>query len=94
MSFINLGKRQKIVNKYDTTIFVEEALFRLVELNYKLGLTKEAKKYTALLGYNYQSSEWYERSYKILNMNYKNPKIKQDLKKQKSLLNNFKKLFQ
>ncbi len=89
-----LNRYKKIVNKYDTTIFVEEALFRLVELNYKLGLTKEAKKYTALLGYNYQSSEWYERSYKILNMNYKNPKIKQDLKKQKSLLNNFKKLFQ
>ena len=52
-----LNRYKKIVNKYDTTIFVEEALFRLVELNYKLGLTKEAKKYTALLGYNYQSSE-------------------------------------
>ena len=89
-----LNRYKKIVDKYDTTIFVEEALFRLVELNYKLGLTKEAKKYTALLGYNYQSSEWYERSYKILNMNYKNPKIKQDHKKQKSLLNNFKNLFQ
>ena len=89
-----LNRYKKIVDKYDTTIFVEEALFRLVELNYKLGLIKEAKKYSALLGYNYQSSEWYERSYKILNTNYLNPKIKQDLKKQKSLLNKFKELFQ
>ena len=72
---------KKIVNKYDTTIFVEEALFRLVELNYKLGLTKEAKKYTALLGYNYQSSEWYERSYKILNKNYQLAIIKKENKK-------------
>ena len=49
-----------IIDDYNQTIFVEEALFRLVELNYKLGLTDEAKKYTAILGYNYQSSDWYE----------------------------------
>ena len=66
-----MNRYKKIVNKYDTTIFVEEALYRLVELNYKLGLIDEAKKYTALLGYNYQSSEWYERSYNIVNTNYK-----------------------
>ena len=64
-----MNRYKKIVNDYDTTIFIEEALFRLVEINYKLGLVEEAKKYSILLGYNYQSSEWYERSYKILNKN-------------------------
>ena len=89
-----MNRYKKIVNEYDTTIFIEEALYRLVELNYKLGLTDEAKKYTAILGYNYQSSDWYERSYKILNTNYEKPKIKNDLNKQKSLLKKFKQLFQ
>ncbi len=89
-----MNRYKKIVNEYDTTIFVEEALYRLVELNYKLGLVAESKKYAVLLGYNYQSSDWYERSYKILNKSYEKTKIKQDLKKQKSLLNKFKKLFQ
>ena len=89
-----MNRYKKIVNEYETTIFIEEALYRLVELNYKLGLTDEAKKYTAILGYNYQSSDWYERSYKILNTNYEKPKIKKDLNKQKSLLKKFKQLFQ
>ena len=89
-----MNRYKKIVDEYDTTIFIEEALYRLVELNYKLGLIDEAKKYTALLGYNYQSSDWYERSYKILNTNYEKPQIKKDLNKQKSLLKKFKQLFQ
>ena len=89
-----MNRYKKIVNEYDTTIFIEEALYRLVELNYKLGLVGEAKKYTALLGYNYNSSDWYEKSYKILNTNYEKPKIKNDLNKQKSLLKKFKQLFQ
>ena len=88
-----MNRYKKIVNKYDTTIFIEEALFRLVELNYKLGLMDEAKNYAALLGYNYQSSQWYEESYKILNMDYKKTKIKKDLKNQKSLLKKFRELF-
>ena len=88
-----MNRFQKIVNKYDTSIYVEEALYRLVELNYKLGLLNESKKYAVLLGYNYQSSEWYEMSYTILNQNYEKRKIKQDLKNQKSLLKSFKKLF-
>ena len=88
-----MNRYKKIVNQYDTTIFIEEALFRLVELNYKLGLTDEAKKYTALLGYNYQSSDWYEESYKILNMDYKKTKTIKDLKNQKSLLKKFRELF-
>jgi len=88
-----MNRYKKIVNEYDTTIFVEEALYRLVELNYKIGLLDEAKKYTALLGYNYQSSEWYERSYKILNKNYEKREINKDLKKQNSLLKKIKGLF-
>ncbi len=88
-----MNRYKKIVNEYDTTIYIEEALYRLVELNYKLGLVEEARKYTILLGYNYKSSEWYERSYKILNVNYKKPKLKKDLKKQKSLLKRLEKLF-
>ena len=89
-----MNRYKKIVNKYDTTIFVEEALYRLVELNYKLGLENESKKYAMMLGYNYQSSDWYESSYKILNKGYKKTKIKNDLNKQKSLLKRFKDLFQ
>ena len=89
-----MNRYKKIVNEYNTTIFIEEALYRLVELNYKLVLLYEANKYTALLGYNYQSSDWYERSYKILNTDYEKPSIKKDLNNQKSLLKKFKQLFQ
>ena len=75
-------KRLKIiVNEYDKTIFVEEALHRLVEIHYHLGLEDEAKKYANILGYNYNSSEWYKQSYKILNKDYKfsnNKIIKKD----------------
>ncbi len=88
-----MNRFKKIVNDHDTTIYVEEALYRLVELNYKLGLKGEAQNYAAVLGYNYQSSDWYESSYKILNRNYKKANIKKDMKKEKSLLKKFKDLF-
>ena len=88
-----MNRYKKIVNQYDTTIFIEEALYRLVELNYKIGLEDEAKKYASLLGYNYQSSEWYERSYKILNKNYKRVDLKKDSDNQETLLKRFKELF-
>ena len=71
-----LNRLKLVVEKYDTTIFIEEALHRLVEIYYKLGLVDEAKKAAAILGYNYQSGEWYEKSYKVLNKNYKPIKIK------------------
>ena len=87
-----INRFKKVVNEYDTTIFVEEALHRLVELHYKLGLINEAEKYASLLGYNYQSSQWYEATYKILNEDYK--KQKRDNKDDKeNLLNKFKNLF-
>ncbi len=87
-----INRYKRIVNEYDTTIFVEEALYRLVELNYKLGLVDEAEKYAILLGYNYQSSEWYKRSYKILNKNYKKHDVKKNSEKEKSLLKKLKDL--
>ena len=73
-------KRLKIiVEKYDDTIFVEEALFRLVEIYHRIGLEGESKAAAALLGYNYNSSKWYERSYKVLNADYKTiKKIKKE----------------
>ena len=65
-----INRLKIIVEKYDKTIFIEEALYRLVEIYYKIGLEKEAKSAAALLGYNYNSSEWYKRSYAILNKDY------------------------
>ena len=88
-----MNRFKKITNDYDTTIYVEEALHRLVELNYKVGLEDEAKKYAALLGYNYQSSEWYEASFNILNKDYEKISKREDKKKQKSILDRFKELF-
>ena len=73
-----INRLKIIVENYDKTIFVEEALFRLVEIYHRIGLEKEAKSTAVLLGYNYNSSEWYERSYKILNSDYKPPKITKD----------------
>ena len=83
---------ETVINDYDTTIYVEEALHRLVELHYMLGLVDESKKYASLLGYNYQSSEWYEESYKILNKNYVKTAKKGDSKKEQSILQKFKDL--
>ena len=87
-----INRFKNIVLNYQTTIYIEEALYRLVELNYKLGLIDEAKKYSILLGYNYQSSEWYEQSYEIFNTNYKQRKLKKNNKEQDSLLKKFKDL--
>tara|TARA_A100000164_G_scaffold369391_1_gene393912 strand:- start:727 stop:1557 length:831 start_codon:yes stop_codon:yes gene_type:complete len=79
-----------VVNKYEETSFIDEALHRLVELHYKLGLLEESQKYASLLGYNYQSSEWYTKSYKIFNQDYKS---KLEIKKEKEgIFKKFKKL--
>ena len=71
-----INRLKTIINDYDETIFIEEALHRLVEVYYMVGLEEEAKKTAALLGYNYNSSEWYQQSYKLLNKDYKIPKKK------------------
>ena len=89
--------RFKTVDKYDTTIYTEEALYRLVEAHYILGLEDEARKYAALLGYNYQSSKWYEKSYSVFNAEYeKNNKIKFEIENKKSsvIFRKFKSLFE
>ena len=86
-----INRFRVVVDDYDTTIYTEEALHRLVEVYYTLGLKKEAKKYANLLGYNYQSSKWYERSYSVFNKIYEknkseNVKKKSLMKKIKSIL--------
>ena len=76
-----ISRLKVILKDYDKTIFVEEALLRLVEIHYYLGLEEEAQKYAKILGFNYNSSEWFEQSYKILNKNYEftnNKVIKKD----------------
>ena len=86
-----INRFKNVVNNYETTIYVEEALHRLVEIHYKIGLIDEAKKYAKLLGYNYQSSKWYEKSYKIFNKKYvKKSKIK--IKKKNSIVEKIKSL--
>ena len=87
-----INRFKKVVNEYDRTIYVEEALHRLVEIHYRLGLIEEAQKYAVLLGYNYQSSQWYESSYKILNKNYVKIKSK-DKSSEDGILKKIKKLF-
>ncbi len=77
-----INRYKKVLENYERTIFIEEALHRLVELHYKIGMIDESKKYASLLGYNYQSSEWYQESYKIFNKNY-NKKIKVKKRKKK-----------
>ncbi len=87
-----INRFKKVVNEYDRTIYVEEALHRLVEIHYRLGLIEEAQRYAVLLGYNYQSSQWYESSYKILNKNYVKIKSK-DRSSEDGILKKIKKLF-
>ena len=77
-NYITLNRLKIIVDKYDTTVFVEEALHRLVEIYYKLGLIEEARQAATILGYNYQSGQWYKKSYKVFNKKYKTKKIKKD----------------
>ena len=88
----SINRFKKVVKDYDKSIYVEEALFRLVEIHYRIGLEDEAKKYAHLLGYNYQSSKWYENSYRIFNQKFEKKRVieknktKSILEKIKSLL--------
>ena len=87
----SINRYKTVVEQYEKTVYVDEALHRLVELYYTIGLEDESQKYASLLGYNYQSSKWYEKSYKLFNKKYKS---KLELKKEKkSMLKKFKKLF-
>ena len=82
-----------IVQNYNETIFIEEALHRLVEINYQLGLIEQSEKYAKVLGYNYQSSEWYKKSYKIFNKDYKEKVPVKIKKNKKGVIEKFRKLF-
>ena len=88
-----INRYKNIVEEYDQTIFVEEALHRLVEINYNIGLLEESMKYANVLGYNYQSSKWYKKSYKIFNKDYKEIVPKKVDKNKKGVIDKFKKLF-
>ena len=85
-----INRYKKVLEKFETTIYVEEALHRLVEIHYKIGLIEESKKYAALLGYNYQSSDWYRESYKVFNKDYE--KIKKKRKKKKNKISTLEKI--
>jgi outer membrane protein assembly factor BamD len=71
-----LNRLKVVVDQYDRTVFIEEALHRLVEIYYRLGLEDEAKQAASILGYNYKSGDWYKRSYKVFNKKYKSKRIK------------------
>ena len=87
-----INRFRAVVDEYDTTIYVEEALHRLVEVHYIVGLTNEAEKYAQILGYNYKSSKWYEKSYSVFNKDYERKRIKKE-KKKKSFIKKAKSIF-
>jgi len=78
-----INRFRTVIDDYETTIYAQEALHRLVEVHYILGLKDEAKKYAKLLGYNYQSSKWYEKSYSVFDKEYKENVKKRDKKRSK-----------
>ena len=92
-----INRFREIIDKYDTTIYAEEALHRLVEVHYTIGLIEEAEKYAQLLGYNYQSSKWYENSYSLFDKTYekrKKERSKTYKKKRRGLIKKFKTLLE
>ena len=92
-----ISRFREIIDKYDTTIYTEEALHRLVEVHYTIGLIDEAEKYAQLLGYNYQSSKWYENTYSLFDKTYekrKKKRFKTYKKKRRGLIKKFKTLLE
>tara|TARA_B100001027_G_C16246915_1_gene322415 strand:+ start:156 stop:1004 length:849 start_codon:yes stop_codon:yes gene_type:complete len=92
-----INRFREIIDNYDTTIYAEEALHRLVEVHYTIGLINEAEKYAQLLGYNYQSSKWYENTYSLFDKSYKKRKkerLKTYKKKSGGLIKKFKTLLE
>ena len=88
-----INRFKYVTQEYDKTIFIEEALHRLVEINYKIGLLEESQKYAKILGYNYLSGDWYKKSYKVFNRNYKEKFIVKNKNEKKGVISKFKKLF-
>tara|TARA_B100000989_G_scaffold137224_1_gene101931 strand:- start:7 stop:840 length:834 start_codon:yes stop_codon:yes gene_type:complete len=87
-----LNRFKNVLNEYETTVHVEEAIHRLVEIYYKLGMEQESLKYASLLGYNYNSGEWYRETYKIFNKKYK-VSVPKNKKKKSKILSKIKNLF-
>ena len=90
-----INRFRAVIDEYETTVYTEEALHRLVEVYYILGLKNESQKYAQLLGYNYQSSKWYEKSYTIFNKSYTNKRktlLKKDNTKNNIIIQKFKSL--
>ena len=81
-----INRFKKVIKDYDRSIYAEEALHRLVEVHYRIGLLEESKKYAILLGYNYQSGEWYQNSYRVFNKNYEKISDKKKKNNNKSIL--------
>ena len=90
-----INRFRSVVDNYERSIYTEEALYRLVEIYYLIGLTNEAKKYAKLLGYNYQSSQWYEKSYVMFDKSYTENKklLTSRNKKSNIIIRKFKSLF-
>ena len=90
-----INRFRTVIDDYETTIYAQEALHRLVEVHYIIGLKDEAKKYAKLLGYNYQSSKWYEKSYSVFDKEYKKniKKIDKQRSKKNKTLKKIKSLF-
>lgn len=88
-----INRLKNIVNEYNTTIYIEEALHRLVEIHYRIGLENEAKKYAQTLGYNYETSKWYLESYRIFNKDYMVIKKSKKKRKKINLTDKIKSLF-
>ena len=89
-----INRFKNVVENYDTTIYVEEALHRLVEIYYRIGLINESAKYAKVLGYNYGSGEWYKQSYAIFDKEYNKINNQTISKEKKGIINKFKKLFE
>ena len=87
----SINRYKTVVEQYEKTIYVEEALHRLVEVYYLIGLEEESKKYAQILGYNYKSSRWYENSYSVFSKNYETNRVKKE--KKKSFTNKVKSIF-
>ena len=88
-----INRLKNIVNNYDTTIYIEEALHRLVEIHYIVGLENEAQKYAKTLGYNYETSEWYKESYRVFNKDYQIIRKTKKKSKKKMLTEKIKSFF-
>ena len=87
-----INRFKHVLENYETTVYAEEAIHRLVEIYYTIGLVGESQKYANLLGYNYQSSDWYKSTYKIFNRDYNSKELRLDKKEKKGIIEKFRKL--